>query len=191
VQRSFDADGIFIPLKRDKSRRTVKLTLQTVEALKLHRMRQYKERLRAAKWEDHGLVFPNRVGKPMDHNNLYHRDFNSLLKRAGLWSENKDKRITFTACATPHVRHPASLEERQPEDRPGDARSCHHHADHGHLLARSARHGRCRYHGARRRVGLIYCCHPAQKDLKTRAMPSIFFLQIATKYESRRADSNR
>jgi integrase len=73
----------------------VKLTLQTVEALKLHRKRQYKERSKAAKWEDHGLVFPNRVGKPMDHNNLYHRDFKYQLKRAGLWSENKDKRFTF------------------------------------------------------------------------------------------------
>ena len=103
MQRSLDADGTFNPLKRDKSRRTVKLTLQTVEALKLHRKRQYKERLMAAKWEDHGLVFPNRVGKPMDHN-LYHRDFKSLLKRAGVWSENKDKRFTFHSlrhtCAT-------------------------------------------------------------------------------------------
>ena len=104
MQRSFDADGIFNPLKRDKSRRTVKLTLQTVEALKLHRKCQYKERLRAAKWEDHGPVFPNRVGRPMDHNNQYHRDFKSLLKRAGLWSENKDKRFAFHSlrhtCAT-------------------------------------------------------------------------------------------
>ena len=40
----------------------------------------------------------------MDHNNLYHRDFKSLLKRAGVWSENKDKRFTFHSlrhtCAT-------------------------------------------------------------------------------------------
>jgi len=82
----------------------VKLTRQAVEALKLHRKRQNEERLRAAKWEDRGLIFPNRVGKPMDHNNLYHRDFKSLLKRAGLWSENKQKRFTFHSlrhtCAT-------------------------------------------------------------------------------------------
>ena len=82
----------------------MKLTRQAVEALKLHRKRQNEERLRAAKWEDRGLIFPNRVGKPMDHNNLYHRDFKSLLKRAGLWSENKQKRFTFHSlrhtCAT-------------------------------------------------------------------------------------------
>jgi integrase len=44
------------------------------------------------------------VGKPMDHNNVYHRDFKSLLKRAGLWSEDKHKRFTFHSlrhtCAT-------------------------------------------------------------------------------------------
>src|SRR5215217_4223927 len=104
VQRSLDADGTFKPPKRKKSRRTMKLTLQAVEALRLHRKRQNEEQLKAAKWEDHGLIFPNRVGKPMDHNNLYHRDFKSLLKRAGLWSEDKDKRFTFHSlrhtCAT-------------------------------------------------------------------------------------------
>jgi integrase len=104
VQRSLDADGTFNPPKRNKSRRTVKLTNQTIEALKLHRKHQNEERLRASKWEDHGLVFPNRVGKPMDHNNLYHRDFKSLLKRTGLWSEDKEQRFTFHSlrhtCAT-------------------------------------------------------------------------------------------
>jgi integrase len=104
VQRSLDADGTFNPPKRNKSRRTVKLTARAVEVLQLHRKHQNEERLRAAKWEDHDLVFPNRVGKPMDHNNLYHRDFKSLLKQAGLWSEDKHKRFTFHSlrhtCAT-------------------------------------------------------------------------------------------
>ena len=40
----------------------------------------------------------------MDHNNLYHRDFKSLLKRAGLWFEDKENRFTFHSlrhtCAT-------------------------------------------------------------------------------------------
>jgi integrase len=40
----------------------------------------------------------------MDHNNLYHRDFKSLLKRAGLWFEDRQKRFTFHSlrhtCAT-------------------------------------------------------------------------------------------
>ena len=118
VQRSLEADGTFNPPKRNKSRRTMKLTLRAVEALRFHRKRQNEERLKAAKWEDHGLIFPNRVGKPMDHNNLYHRNFKSLPKRAGLWSEDKDKCFTFHSlrhtCATLLVSknvHPKIIQE--------------------------------------------------------------------------------
>jgi integrase len=85
VQRSLDKDGTFNPPKRSKSRRTVKLTPQAAEALKGHRARQNEERLRLGSlWEDPDLVFPNRSGKPMNADNLYHRDFKPLLERAGL-----------------------------------------------------------------------------------------------------------
>jgi integrase len=85
VQRSLDTNGSFNPPKRNKSRRTVKLTGQAVEALKSHRARQNEERLRLGSlWEDRGLVFPNQIGKPMNGHNLYHRGFKPLLKRAGL-----------------------------------------------------------------------------------------------------------
>jgi integrase len=46
VQRSLDTKGTFNPPKRNKSRRTVKLTDQATEALKGHRARQNEERLR-------------------------------------------------------------------------------------------------------------------------------------------------
>ena len=60
VQRSLDKDGTFNPPKRNKSRRTVKLTAQAAEALKGHRTRQNEEGLRIGSlWEDQGLVFPN------------------------------------------------------------------------------------------------------------------------------------
>jgi integrase len=85
VQRSLDKDGTFNPPKRNKSRRTVKLTPQAAEALKGHRIRQNQERLRLGSlWDDRGLVFPNRSGKPMNADNLYHRDFKPLLEKAGL-----------------------------------------------------------------------------------------------------------
>ena len=101
IQRSLDADGTFNPPKRDKSRRTVRLTAQATEALKSHRAAQNEERLRLGSlWEDYALVFPNRRGKPMDHNNLYHRDFKTLLKKADL----ADQGFTFHSlrhtCAT-------------------------------------------------------------------------------------------
>jgi integrase len=85
VQRSLGKDRTFNPPKRSKSRRTVKLTPQAAEALKGHRAPQNEERLQLGSlWEDQDLVFPNRIGKPMNADNLYHRDFKPLLERAGL-----------------------------------------------------------------------------------------------------------
>ena len=85
VHRSLERDGTFNPPKRNKSRRTVKLTGQALETLKSHRARQNEERLRLGSlWEDQDLLFPNRVGKPMNADNLYHREFKPLLKKAGL-----------------------------------------------------------------------------------------------------------
>jgi integrase len=40
-----------------------------------------------ARWDDrvlHIVAFPNRIGKPMNADNLYHREFKPLLKKAGL-----------------------------------------------------------------------------------------------------------
>ena len=80
MQRSLERGGAFNPPKRNKSRRTVKLTGQAAEDLKSHRARQNEERLGLGSlWEDHGLVFPNRLGKPMNADNLYHREFKPLL----------------------------------------------------------------------------------------------------------------
>jgi integrase len=43
VQRSLDTNGTFNPPKRNKSRRTIKLTDQAIEALKSRRARQNEE----------------------------------------------------------------------------------------------------------------------------------------------------
>jgi hypothetical protein len=72
----------------------VKFTQTAMEALRSHRTLQNEERLSAgAGWADMGLVFPNRLGKPMDAGNLYHRDWKNLLERAGL----ADRGFTFHA----------------------------------------------------------------------------------------------
>jgi integrase len=83
----------FGPPKNGASRRSVSLSKTAVAALRAHRTRQNTENLAAARWKDSGLVFPNRVGGPMDHNNLYYRDYKPLLKRAGL----DDRGFTFHA----------------------------------------------------------------------------------------------
>ena len=78
----------FGPPKNKASRRAVPLTKTAVAALRGHRSRQNGERLRLGDlWEDDGLVFPNRVGRPLDHNNLYYRDYKRLLEAAGLAGE--------------------------------------------------------------------------------------------------------
>ena len=82
----------FGPTKNKASRRSVPLNKTAVAALKAHRLRQNEERLRLGElWEDQGLVFPNRVGKPINPSNLYHREYKPLLKRAGL----EDEGFTF------------------------------------------------------------------------------------------------
>ena len=94
VRRSLEttAEGLrFGPPKNKASRRSVPLTNNAAAALREHRRCQNEERLRAPEWYDHDLVFPNRAGKPMDHNNLYRREYKKLLKKAGL----HDQGFTF------------------------------------------------------------------------------------------------
>jgi integrase len=63
-----------------------------VAALQAHRLRQNEERLRLGElWKNHDLIFPNRVGKPINPSNLYHREFKVLLQKAGL----HDQGLTF------------------------------------------------------------------------------------------------
>jgi integrase len=77
----------FGPPKNKASRRSVPLNKTAVAALRAHRTRQNAEILAAPEWRDTGLVFPNRVGKPINSSNLYHREYKPLLKCAGLDDE--------------------------------------------------------------------------------------------------------
>ena len=82
----------FGPPKNKASRRSVPLNKTAVAALKAPQARQNEERLRLGEsGRTTDLVFPNRVGKPMNHNNLYHREYKALLKKAGL----QDQGFTF------------------------------------------------------------------------------------------------
>jgi integrase len=71
--------------KTTRSRRQVMLTTAACEALMRHRIRQNAERLLlGAAWEDHGLVFANTVGRPIEATNLIRQSFKPLLKKAGI-----------------------------------------------------------------------------------------------------------
>lgn len=71
--------------KTARSRRRVALTVTAVEALKRHRLQQLQERIALGEvWDDHDLVFPNSIGRPMEATNLLRNSFFPLLRRAGL-----------------------------------------------------------------------------------------------------------
>ncbi len=76
--------------KTKKSRRTVRLTPEAVEALKRHSARQADEMTSAGElYEDRSLVFAGEAGNLLNPSNLRQRSFAPLLERAGL------PRITF------------------------------------------------------------------------------------------------
>jgi integrase len=74
----------FVEPKTSRSRRTVNLPDAAVNSLRAHRVRQLEEPLEVGShWHDQGLVFPSRVGTPMEPHSL-HEDFKRVLSKAGL-----------------------------------------------------------------------------------------------------------
>jgi integrase len=104
------ADGLgFGAPKNQASRRSVPLNKSVVAVLRAHKLRQNEERLSAPEWQDHDLVYPNRVGRPTDHNNLYYREFKPLLKSAGLEDQGftfHSLRHTFATALVKQRQHP-------------------------------------------------------------------------------------
>lgn len=71
--------------KTRKSRRTLALPALVVEALRRQRVEQAELRLAAGeRWVDHGLVFPSKVGTPMDRNNALRAFRVALAKVPGI-----------------------------------------------------------------------------------------------------------
>jgi integrase len=82
----YTIDGfVFAEPKTAQSRRRIALSQTAIAALTQHRAVQAQERLNLGPaWEDGDLVFPNRLGKPMDGIHLLRRNFYPLLTKAGL-----------------------------------------------------------------------------------------------------------
>jgi len=96
VWRSVRAHG---DTKTVRSRRTLKLPLTAVEALRGQMRRQAEERSRAGElWQEHGLVFTTTVGTPYESHNL-RRDFRRVTASAGLGSHwvPKELRTSFVS----------------------------------------------------------------------------------------------
>src|SRR5215218_1815009 len=76
--------------KTKKSRRTVRITPQAVQALKYHQAKQSEEMLTSGSlYQEQGLVFAGTGGGLINPSNLRQRSFKPLLEHAGL------PRITF------------------------------------------------------------------------------------------------
>jgi integrase len=115
VDQSLDQHGAFHAPKREESRRTLRLTPVALAALKAHRVRQNAEKLKAGeRWGDNYLVFPNTVGRPINPSNLYRRDFQPLLERAGLGDEGftfNSLRHTFATTLAVSGVHPSTAQK--------------------------------------------------------------------------------
>jgi integrase len=86
VRRALASDArTFVEPKTAKSRRVVRLISYSLGAVMEHRERQLNEnRSLDGLWREQGLVFPMRVGTPLNPDNLVKRSFKPLLERAGL-----------------------------------------------------------------------------------------------------------
>jgi len=68
--------------KTKKSRRTLEPPQRCVEALKVHQLDQAPDRTVAGeRWQEHGLVFPSKVGTPLDPSHV-RREFRSAIAGA-------------------------------------------------------------------------------------------------------------
>lgn len=84
VQRQRGKGMVAVEPKTERSRRTVHIAEGTAGALREHKRRQAAERLCAGPlWQDHGLVFCNTTGGPLDPARV-RKPFRIALERAGL-----------------------------------------------------------------------------------------------------------
>lgn len=75
---------VFSDPKTPQSRRTIPIPEECLTALRQHRARQAEEKLLLGQaYNDHGLVFCQADGKPMDPRN-FNRRFSRMLEKAGL-----------------------------------------------------------------------------------------------------------
>ncbi len=93
-----DGTLTLVPPKTDKSRRTLVMPSMIGEQLREHERRQVAERLWAGSiWQENGLVFANRVGRPTQARRVIEQ-FHQALAQSGL------RRVRFHdlrhSCAT-------------------------------------------------------------------------------------------
>jgi integrase len=85
VQRTLvrDRNGWYLrDPKTARGKRLIPIPEQTVDALRAHKARQAKERMKHAKvWRDHGFVFSSVIGEPLERHNIINRHFKPILMK--------------------------------------------------------------------------------------------------------------
>jgi hypothetical protein len=104
---------VFGEPKTKKSRRSIRLTAQAVEALRSHLQRQLRDmEILGDRYHDQGLVFTTDTGAPINPSNLRQRSFAALLKRAGLpHMRFHDLRHTCATLLLSRGVHPKFVQE--------------------------------------------------------------------------------
>jgi integrase len=99
--------------KTKKSRRSIRLTLQAVDALRAHLERQLRDmEILGDHYQDQGLIFTTDTGAPINPSNLRQRSFKPLLKRAGLpHMRFHDLRHTCATLLLSRGVHPKFVQE--------------------------------------------------------------------------------
>ena len=99
--------------KTKKSRRSIRLTPQAVEALRKHLRRQLRDiEILGDHYQDQGLVFTTGTGAPINPSNLRQRSFAPLLKRVGLpHMRFHDLRHTCATLLLSRGVHPKFVQE--------------------------------------------------------------------------------
>jgi integrase len=84
LQRKKGEGLVLMPLKSEKSRRTIELPSVCVKALRAHAKRQGSERqLAGTRWRDTGHVFTSSRGTPIDDRKIL-KEFKTLVAAAKL-----------------------------------------------------------------------------------------------------------
>ena len=99
--------------KTKKSRRSIRLTPQAVEALRLHLERQLRDiEILGDRYQDQGPIFTTDMGASINPSNLRQRSFKPLLKRAGLpHMRFHDLRHTCATLLLSRGVHPKFVQE--------------------------------------------------------------------------------
>src|SRR5918997_430535 len=116
VRRTLTRSGgkvAFGELKTKKSRRSIRLTPQAVEALRSHLERQLRDmEILGDRYQDQGLIFTTDTGAPINPSNLRQRSFTPLLKRVGLpHMRFHDLRHTCATLLLTRGVHPKFVQE--------------------------------------------------------------------------------